>query len=396
MTESYIVSGARTPIGRFGGSLKDVSPVELGTHAMRAALEKAGISGDALDLYIMGNILRTGHGQLLPRQAAIKAGIPPEVDGYALDMVCSSGMMAIMNASMAIKSGEADLVLAGGMESMSQAAFSIPHGARWGYKMMPSGSGPLYDTLIHDGLTDSIADEGMGPETEQLADEYEVTRDELDSVAYHSHQRAHEATEKGIFKEEIAPIQVKMRRETVTVDADEGIRADTTLEVLGKLRPAFSKEGILTAGNSSQISDGAAAVLVASEAAVEKHNLTPIARVVGGTWAAVESWRFVEAPIPAVEKLLSKYDKEIGDFDVVENNEAFAVNSVLFHKQLGIPYEKLNVYGGGIALGHPIGCSGTRIVITLLTALKHQGGKLGLASLCHGTGGGTALAVELV
>lgn len=396
MTESYIVAGARTPIGRFGGSLKDLSPVELGAHVMRTTLERAGIGGDALDLYIMGNILRAGHGQLLPRQAAVKAGIPAEVDGYALDMVCSSGMMAIMNASMAIKSGEADLVMAGGMESMSQAAFAIPHGARWGYKMMPTGSGPMYDTLIHDGLTDSIADQGMGPETEQLADEYEVTREELDQVAYNSHQRAHEATQNGVFNEEIAPIDVQMRRETVTVSADEGIRADTTLEVLGKLRPAFSKNGVLTAGNSSQISDGAAAVLVASEAAVKKHNLTPIARVVGGTWAAVESWRFVEAPIPAVRKLLEKYDKQIDDFDLVENNEAFAVNSVLFHKQLGIPYEKLNVFGGGIALGHPIGCSGTRIVITLLTGLKNRGGSLGLASLCHGTGGGTALAVEMV
>jgi acetyl-CoA C-acetyltransferase len=396
MAESYIVSAARTPIGKFGGGLKDMSPVDLGAHAMKGALEKAGISGEDLDLYIFGNILRAGHGQLVPRQAAVKAGIPQSVDGYALDMVCSSGMMALMNAAMMVKSGEADLVLAGGTESMSQAAFTIPHEARWGYKMMPSGTGPITDTLIYDGLTDPIASEGMGPETERLADEYEVTRAELDQVAYNSHMRAHEATEKGIFQDEIVPVQVQMRRETLTVAADEGIRADTTLEGLAKLRPAFKKDGLLTAGNSSQLSDGAAAVLVASEAAVEKHNLQPIARVVGGTWAAVESWRFVEAPVPAVRKLLEKHGKQIEDFDVVENNEAFAVNSVLFHKVLGIPYEKLNVYGGGIALGHPIGCSGTRIVITLLTALKNQGGKLGLASLCHGTGGGTALAVELV
>jgi len=395
-TESYIVAAARTPIGKFGGGLKDLSPVDLGAHAMRGALEKAGVNGADLDLYIFGNILRAGHGQLIPRQAAVKAGIPQSVDGYTVDMVCSSGMMALLNASMMVKSGEADLVLAGGTESMSQAAFSIPADARWGYKMLPSGSGPLYDTLIHDGLTDPIADEGMGPETERLADEYEVTRAELDDVAYNSHKRAHEATEKGIFQDEIVPIEVKMRRETVTIGADEGIRPDTTPEGLAKLRPAFSKDGILTAGNSSQISDGAAAVLVASKAAVEKHNLQPIARIVGGTWAAVDSWRFVEAPVPAVRKLLEKHDKQIEDFDIVENNEAFAVNSVLFHKVLGIPYEKLNVYGGGIALGHPIGCSGTRIVVTLLTALQNHGGTLGLASLCHGTGGGTALAVELV
>ncbi len=396
MSEAYIVSAARTPIGRFGGCLKELSPSDLGGHAMKAALDRANIGGEILDLYIFGNVLRAGHGQLIPRQAAAKAGIPTSVDGYAIDMVCSSGMMALMNASMMIKAGEADLVLAGGTESMSQAAFALPHQARWGYKMMLSGSGPIFDTMVYDGLTDPIENDGMGSETERLIAEYEITRKDLDTIAYQSHMRAADATEKGIFDAEIVPIEVKAKRDWVTVSADEGIRPHTTLDSLSKLRPAFTEDGLLTAGNSSQISDGAAALLVASEAAVEKHDLTPIARIVGGSWAAVDTWRFAEAPIPTVRKLAAKLGKEIDDFDIIENNEAFALNSLLFNRVLGIPYEKLNVYGGGIALGHPIGCSGARIVVTLLTALRNRGGTLGLASLCHGTGGGTAVAVELV
>ena len=396
MTEAYIVSAARTPIGRFGGALKDLSPVDLGAHAMKAAIERAGVDGGALDLYIFGNVLRAGHGQLVPRQAAVQAGIPQSVDGYAIDMVCSSAMMTVMNAAMAIKSGEADLVLTGGTESMSQAAFALSAKARWGYKMLMGNGEGLIDTMTHDGLTDPIENDGMGPETDRLAADYEVTREELDQVAYNSHKRAAAATANGIFAEEIVPIEVQTRRETITVDADEGIRADTTMEALGKLRPAFGKEGVLTAGNSSQLSDGAAALVIASEKAVQEHGLTPIARIVGGAWAAGESWRFVEAPVPAVRKLVEKTGKSVEDFDLVENNEAFALNSVLFNKVLQIPHDKMNVYGGGIALGHPIGCTGARLIVTLLTGLQKEGGKLGLASLCHGTGGGTAMAVELV
>ncbi len=395
MTEAYIVSAVRTPIGRFGGVFKDLSPVDLGAHAMKAALERAGIDGGELDLYIFGNVLRAGHGQLVPRQAAVQAGIPQSVDGYAIDMVCSSAMMTVMNAAMAIKSGEADLVLTGGTESMSQAAFALSAKARWGLKMLMGNGEGLIDTMTHDGLTDPIENDGMGPETDRLAADYEVTREELDQVAYNSHKRAAEATANGIFADEIVPIEVKTRKETITVDADEGIREDTTMETLGKLRPAFSKGGVLTAGNSSQLSDGAAALVIASEKAVQEHNLTPIARIVGGAWAAGESWRFVEAPVPAVRKLMAKTGHAVEDFDLVENNEAFALNSVLFNKVLQIPYDKMNIYGGGIALGHPIGCTGARLIVTLLTGLQKRAGKLGLASLCHGTGGGTAMAVEL-
>ncbi|HEX9926184.1 MAG TPA: beta-ketoacyl synthase N-terminal-like domain-containing protein, partial [Anaerolineae bacterium] len=239
MKDVLIVSAARTPIGRFGGSLKDFSPTDLGAHAMKAALDRAGVDGKELDLYIFGNILRSGHGQLLPRQAAVKAGIPQEIDGYAVDMVCSSGMMTVMNAAMAIKAGEADLVLAGGMESMSQAGFFLSHRARWGYKFLMGAPEQLQDTLLHDGLTDPIADDGMGNETERLVDEYEISREELDMVAFDSHRRAAAATDSGFFKKEIAPIEIKARKETKVLDYDEGIRPETTPESLAGLRPAF-------------------------------------------------------------------------------------------------------------------------------------------------------------
>ncbi len=394
MPDAYIVSAVRTPIGRFGGGLKDFSPADLGAHAMKAALERAGVEGKDLDLYIMGNVLRAGHGQLVARQAGIKAGIPVEIDGYAIDMVCSSAMMAVMNAATSIKAGEADLVLAGGVESMSQAGFHLSYKARWGYKFLMGPTEPLLDIMFQDGLTDPITNEGMGDETDRLATDYEVTREEVDHVAYLSHKRAAEATEKGLFKKEIAPVEVKTRKETRILGADEGIRGDTTAEGLAKLRPAFSKDGVLTAGNSSQLSDGAAALVIAGGEAVEKHNLKPLAKILGSSMAAVESWRFAEAPVPAVKKLLDKLGKTVEDFDLVENNEAFALNSVLFNKVLGIPYDKLNIHGGAIALGHPIGCTGARLIVTLLNGLEERDGKLGLASLCHGTGGGTAIAVE--
>jgi acetyl-CoA C-acetyltransferase len=394
MDDVFIVSVARTPIGRFGGALKEVSPADLGAHVMRAVLDRARIDGKDLDLYIMGNILRAGHGQLVPRQAAIKAGIPQEVDGYAVDMVCSSGMMSVMNAATAIRAGEADLILAGGIESMSQAGFFLSHKARWGYRLLMGGPEQLRDTLLLDGLTDPIAEGLMGVLTERLVIEWEISRKKLDEVAYYSHKRAAEATNKGFFKKEIEPMQISTSKETVSLDYDEGIRADTSLKGLAKLSPAFHKEGVLTVGNSSQISDGAAALILASEQAVKKHKLEPLARVLGGTWAAGESWRYVEAPITAVKKLLDKLDKGIDDFDLYENNEAFAVNTVLFSKLLGIDFDRLNVNGGSIALGHPLGCTGARIIVTLLNVLEERDAKNGIATLCHGTGGATAIAIE--
>jgi acetyl-CoA C-acetyltransferase len=394
MDETFIVASVRTPIGRFGGALRDLSPVELGAHAMRAALERAGIEGADLDLYILGNVLRAGHGQLVPRQAAIKAGIPPEVDGYAIDMVCSGAMMAVINAANLIRLGDADLVLAGGVESMSQAGFYLSHRARWGYKFLLSSPEQLTDIMLYDGLTDPMTGESMGEQTERLAAEHHLGRHELDEIAFMSQRRAAEATERGWFKKEIASIEVSTRTGTQVVDRDEGIRADTTMEALAALRPAFRPDGVLTAGNSSQISDGAAALVLASGQAVERHRLQPIARVLGASWAAGETWRFPEAPIPAVKKLLDKLDMELKDFDLFENNEAFALNNILFHRMLGVRYEQLNPFGGAVALGHPLGASGVRVLVTLLNALDHRAGRRGLAAICHGSGGGTALAVE--
>lgn len=396
MSEVYIVSAVRTPIGKFGGSLVDLSPVDLGAHVMKAALERANVNPADLDLYIFGNILKHGHGQLLPRHAALKAGIPEEVDGYAVDMLCSSGMMSTMNGAMAIRAGEADLVMTGGIESMSQAGFHLSHKARWGYKLLVGAGEQVTDVLMNDGLTDPMTGELMGEETQRLADEHGVTREELDEVAYLSNSRAAAATEQGKYSHEIAPIDITQRRKTVTFAQDEGIRADTTMDSLAGLRPAFSKDGTLTAGNSSQISDGAAALILASQAAVDKYELKPLAKFIGGSWAAVAPWRFVEGPIPAINKLMKKIDRHVDDFHLIENNEAFSLNNVLLRRALEIPYEKINVYGGAIALGHPIGASGARIIVTLLNALQQEGKATGLASLCHGTGGGTAVAVELI
>jgi acetyl-CoA C-acetyltransferase len=394
MQEAYIISAVRTPIGRFGGMFKDLSPVDLGSHAMRAALERAGIPGSALDLYVFGNVLRAGHGQLLPRQAALKAGIPDTVDGYAVDMVCSSAMMSLMNAANSIRAGDAELVLAGGFESMTQTGFMLSARARFGYKTLLGAPEQLIDVMQYDGLTDPVNGEPMGVETERLAGEHGVTRRQLDEVAVVSHQRAAEATKREIFAREIVPVEVKTKKGRERVDQDEGIRPDTTLETLAALRPAFAPDGVITAGNASQLSDGAAAMLLASKAAVDKHGLSPIAKILGGSWAAGETWRFPEAPIPAVRKLLERLRRSIGDVDLFENNEAFALNTLLFERELGVSRDKLNVHGGAIALGHPIGSSGTRIVVTLLNALQERDGKLGVAALCHGTGGGTALAIE--
>lgn len=396
MSDVYIVSAARTPIGRFGGALVDRSPVDLAAHAMRAALDRAGVDGAALDGYIFGNVLSGGHGQLIPRQAAIAAGIPETVDGYHVNMVCSSGMAAVMNAVAHIRAGYDQLMLAGGVESMSQTGFYLSHGARWGYKYLGGRTEPLVDLLAYDGLTDPMSGEMMGEQTERLAAELGITRDEIDAIAVESHRRAAAATASGALTKEIAPIELATRKGPVVVDRDEGIRPDTTLETLGKLRPAFRPDGILTAGNASQISDGAAALVVAGEEAVKAHGLKPIARLLAGTWAAGAPWRFAEAPTPGIRKLLGRLKMTTGDVDLWENNEAFAVNSVIFERDLGVGQDVLNVHGGAVALGHPIGCTGARIIVTLLGALEARDKAVGVATLCHGTGGATTVAVERV
>ena len=396
MQDVYIVSAVRTPIGRFGGALKDHSPVDLAAHVMKAALSGAAFDPAALDLYVFGNVLRAGHGQLIPRQAAMKAGIPTHVDGFAVDMVCSSGMMSLMSAASMIRAGDAGVVLVGGTESMSGTGFYLSSRARWGYKFLMGAPEQVTDVLLHDGLTDPLSGEAMGEQTERLAAEHGITRRELDEIAAASHHRAAEAAVSGAFDAEIAPMEIPARGGPTTFDKDEGVREDTTADSLAKLRPAFTKDGVLTAGNASQISDGASALLIAGADAVERHGLTPIARLLASGWSAGESWRFPEAPIPAVKSVLEKIDHGIDDIDLFENNEAFAINNILFNRMLGVPHDKLNIHGGAIALGHPIGASGARITTTLIHALRRRGGRLGLAAICHGTGGGTALAIEAV
>ena len=311
-------------------------------------------------------------------------------------MVCSSGMLSVMQAATMIKAGEADLLLSGGTESMSGTGFYLSHRARWGYKFLMGNPEGVTDLLLHDGLSDPFSGEAMGVQTERLASERGITRDQLDEVAAMSHQRAEAAWAAGAFDAEVAPIAYRLKREMVDLVQDEGIRAGTTSESLGALRPAFDKDGVLTAGNSSQISDGASALMVASEDAVKKYGLKPLARVMASSWAAGEPWRFPEAPIPAVEGVLKKTGLSIGDFDLFENNEAFSINSVLFRDMLGVSYDQLNVHGGAIALGHPIGCSGARIMTTLIHAMHRRDARRGMAAICHGTGGGTAIALERV
>lgn len=396
MEDIFIVSAVRTPIGKFGGALASHSPVDLAAHAMKNALTAANVDGAELDLYIFGNVLGAGHGQLIPRQAALKAGIPDNVDGVSLDMVCSSGMMSIMQASALIRAGDAGLVLAGGVESMSDVGFYLSSRARWGYKFLMGKPEEVKDLLLYDGLTDPTTDEAMGAQAERLAAENGVTREEVDEVAAESHRRASSAWTSGAFEHEVAPIEYRHKKEARMLEQDEGIRSDTTVESLSSLHTAFGDDGILTAGNSSQISDAASAILLANRATVDRLDLQPIAKLTGGTWSAGETWRFPEAPIPAVRKLLQKTNLKIEDFDLFENNEAFALNSILFHRMLGVELDTLNVHGGAVALGHPIGCSGARIVTTLVHALATRDSDKGLAAICHGTGGGTSVAIERV
>ena len=395
MSEVFVASAVRSAIGKFGGAFKDLTPPSLAGPVMAAALERGGIEGQDLDLVVMGHVLRGGHGQLVPRQAAFAAGIPRQVDALAVDMVCSSGMAAVMTAASQIRAGEVDLVLAGGMETMSGTGFYQDSGTRWGHKYAPSGV-LMLDLLARDGLSDPETGDSMGEQTEKLIDEEGISRAELDEIAALSHQRAATATESGAFGDEIVPVAYLDRREERALTKDEGVRPETTRDSLAALRPAFRTNGVLTAGNASQISDGAAAMVLASERAVAERGLKPLARITGSAWAAGEPYRFAEAPIPAVEKLLKRQGKSIGDFDLFENNEAFALNSVLFTRRLDVPIDKLNVNGGAIALGHPIGCSGARILVTLINALHRRQLASGLAALCHGTGGGTVTSVELV
>jgi acetyl-CoA C-acetyltransferase len=391
MTDVYIVGAARTPIGRFLGGLSSLAAPELGSVAVRAAVERAGVDLSTIEDVIIGNVVQAGVGQAPARQAALGAGLPPSASATTINKVCASGLEAINAAALSIRGGDAGLIVAGGMESMSRSPHLLKS-ARQGIRL---GNTQLDDAVIHDGLWCPFEQHHMGNAAEAIAEKHGLSRTELDEIALASHQKAVAAAETGHFEAEIVPVEVKGRTTTV-VARDESPRADTSLDALGKLRPAFLPDGVVTAGNAPGLTDGAAAVVVASESAVREQNLTPLARVVAHTTAACDPLWLFEAPVLAIEKLLKKTGTTLADYDLIEVNEAFAAQILANGKVLGWDWAKVNVNGGAIALGHPIGATGTRIVVTLLHALQQRGLKRGLAGLCHGGGGAVAMSFELV
>ncbi len=389
--EAVIVSAARTPIGRFQGSLAEVPATELGATAIREAVRRAGIDGADVDEVLMGNVVQAGEGQAPARQAALKAGLPNSVSATTINKVCGSGLKTVMIAASAIKAGDGDIYVAGGMENMNQAPYLLPK-ARFGYRL---GNAELVDALILDGLWCAIEQHHMGNSAEWIAREYEVTREEQDAFALRSHQRAAAASQGGKFKDEIVPVEIKTRKGTQVVDSDEAIRPDTSIEALGKLRPAFLEEGTVTAGNAPGLTDGAAAVVVMSREEAERRGIQPLARVVDYAQAAVEPLALFAAPIYAVKKLADKMGVGLDHWELIEMNEAFASQCLADMQGLGIDGENVNVHGGAIALGHPIGASGARILTTLIYALRDRGLTRGLATLCLGGGEAVAMSIEL-
>jgi len=400
----YLVSAARTPIGKFAGALAQTPAVELGAVAIRAAVDRAQLpEGTPIDEVLMGQVLQAGVGQAPARQAALKAGLPPTTSATTINRVCGSGLKAIMLAAAEIRAGDAETAVAGGMESMNQAPYLLP-GARFGYRL---GNGTLVDATVHDGLWCSVEDCHMGTHAERVAIKEGVSREDQDAFALASHQKVVAAIDAGRFDDELVRVTVRdaKGRETV-VATDENPRRDTTAEALARLRPAFDLPdgvdrgetaiGSVTAGNAPGITDGAAATVVASERAVERHGLVPLARIIGYAQAEVEpKWLFL-APIEGVRRLLDRIELPIEAFDLVEINEAFAAQALADGRALGFDWSKVNVNGGAIALGHPIGASGARIVATLLHELRRREGRYGLATLCLGGGGSVAMAVERV
>ncbi len=390
--EPVIVSAARTPIGRFQGTLAPLSAPELGAVAIRAAVERAGIDPAMVEEVLMGNVVQAGVGQAPARQAAIKAGLPPTVGATTVNKVCGSGLKAVMLAAAMITVGDGDIFVAGGMESMNNGPYMLKQ-ARFGYRL---GDGKLVDATVHDGLWCPFQDWHMGNAAEWIAREYGLTRQELDEYAYGSHMKAIAAIDAGRFKEEIVPVQVPQPKGgPILFDTDECPRRDTSLEALARLKPAFQPDGMVTAGNSPGITDGAAALVVMSRGKAEELGLRPMARIVAYAQAAVEPLKIFTAPVFAVRKLWARTGTSVNDYDLYEINEAFAAQVVADAKELGLPWERLNVNGGAIALGHPIGCSGARLLVTLIYALRQRGLRRGLASLCLGGGEAVAMAVEV-
>ena len=388
-----IVSAVRTPIGKFNGTLKDVPATKLGSIAVRAAWERAGIDPAEVDEVIMGNVVQAGEGQNPARQASIYGGVPSSVGAFTVNKVCGSGLKAVMLAAQAIKAGDGDIFIAGGMENMNQGPYLL-YKARFGYRL---GNDTLVDAMVHDGLWCPFENQHMGNSAEWIAREFKLTREDLDAFALESHRRAIAAIDAGKFKEEIVPVEVPTRKGTIVFDTDEAPRRDTSMEALARLKPAFDPNGIVTAGNSPGITDGASALVVMSDRKAERLGLQPLARITAYAQAAVEPLEIFTAPIFAMRNLMAKLGmKDINEFDLIEINEAFAAQMVADMRALGADWNKVNVHGGAIALGHPIGASGARILTTLIHALKDRGLKTGAAGLCLGGGEAVALAVEML
>lgn len=391
MREAVIVSAVRTPIGSFGGCFKDVSAVRLGAIAAKEAIARAKIKPEMIDEVIFGNVLQAGLGQNVARQVSVEVGIPVEVPSMTINKVCGSGLRTVSLAAQSILLGEADVILAGGTENMSMAPYTIQK-ARWGLRM---GDGAVVDYMVHDGLTDIFNNYHMGITAENIAEQWNITREAQDEFALESQLRAEKAIKDGRFKDEIVPVEIPQKKgDPIVVDTDEYPRFGCTIEALAKLKPAFKKDGTVTAGNASGINDGAAAVVLMAKEKAEELGLTPLASIVSYASAGVDPKLMGYGPVPATRKALSKASLTIKDIDLAEANEAFAAQSLAVVKDLELDPGKTNVNGGAIALGHPIGCSGTRILVTLLHEMIKRGLKTGLATLCIGGGQGTSIIVR--
>ncbi|MFQ6058408.1 MAG: acetyl-CoA C-acetyltransferase [Anaerolineae bacterium] len=390
--EVVIVGAARTPIGRFQGTLSKVPATELGGVVIREAIRRAGIDPAQVDEVLMGQVIQAGAGQAPARQAALKGGLPPTVGATTINKVCGSGLKTVMLAAQAIRVGDADIIVAGGMESMDLGPYLLPQ-ARTGYRL---GHGQLIDATVHDGLWCALEDWHMGEAAEFIARQYDISREEQDRFALSSHQKAIAAIDGGKFKAEIVPVEVPQRKgPPVLFDTDEAPRRDTSMEALARLRPAFQEGGTVTAGNAPGITDGAAALVVMGADVAEEQGIEPLARITGYAQAAVDpKWLFI-APVHAVRLLLERTGYHLDDFDLIEVNEAFAAQVLADGKELGWDWERVNVHGGAIALGHPIGCSGARVLVTLLYAMADRGAKRGLATLCLGGGEAVTMSVEM-
>jgi acetyl-CoA C-acetyltransferase len=389
---AVIISAARTPTGKFMGLLKDFTAPALGAIAIKEAVSRAGISGDRVDEVIMGCVVQAGIGQAPARQAAIKAGLPPEVSALTINMVCGSGLRAVALASQAVQLGDAEFVVAGGMESMSKIPYAMP-GARDGYRM---GNQTVVDLMIQDGLWCPFENWHMGNTGEVVAEKYQITREEQDNFAFNSHRKAAEAQATGRFKDEMVPVEIPQKKgEPIVMDYDEGVRPDTTVESLAKLRPAFKKDGgTVTAGNAPGVNDGASAVVVTSEANASELGVKPLGRIVAWATSGIEPKLIMMAPVKGVTNVLNKAGWQMTDVDLFELNEAFSVQALGVMKELGLDMERVNVNGGAVAMGHAIGNSGSRILTTLLYEMRRRDVKRGVAALCLGGGNSVALAVE--